>query len=191
MSFGDQWRNTVNNWGCLDDGPAAFGLDYDDVVMAAAAMQQITVSDHTDYAIVLPLQASRRSDNLRKISDSGSTKPGVLCQLPLLLGDTYYQLRPSLMSSTQWETVLGSIETSGTSPIHDIYSGEISAVPAPLSKLTFGKELVERFLQYASFGLGVTLLREGIIAFEDDIDNVYPTLNLIWQDCIDAIASED
>ena len=198
MTFCERWRAMVSDYGVLEDGHEVFDLEKDDVDLAIPAMRALTIGKPDTCAIVLPLHVGSSSE---LFNDRGTTDPGVICELPFTLGDVEFELKPSLLSSSQYETVLGSIESpfrhdptnsSGFTlhkelPINDMFWGEPHAVPSPLSKLTFGDSIVKNFLWFSSMGLGVTIIKMGIESLEEDAANIYPTLNLIWQDCIAAI----
>jgi hypothetical protein len=101
------------------------------------------------------------------------------------------------MSTDQSSSVLGAIQDvfpypnrdslSPDLPIDDMYWGEVPEAPSPLSKLNFGRTIVTSYLGFASYSLGVTIMELGLANFANDVVNVYPTLQQLWEDSISAI----
>lgn len=195
MNFCERWRARFSEAAPLCDGHEVFGIESDDVSLAIPAMHSLIVQRSTHSGIVLPLDWYGDSD---LISGSGSCSPANLCELPLSLGGVDYTLSPALMSTTQSSSVLGAIQDvfpyperdslSPDLPIDDMYWGEAPEVPSPLSKLTFGRTIVTSYLGFASYSLGVTTMELGLANFANDVSNVYPTLQQLWEDSISAIA---
>ena len=107
MTFCEDWRQRVKDWGCFDDGAESFNIELDDVDLAVSAMKALRVSQPSSSVILLPIPVESDSEIIKY---GTSTGPGVLCELPLDLGSETYTLAPSLLAVGQYETILGSIE---------------------------------------------------------------------------------
>ena len=197
MNFCEEWRAQFSDTAPLDDGCEVFGIESDDTALATPAMRALSIQPSDNSAILLPLDSH---GDLAMISGRGSCRPGNLCEIPLSLGGVEYALSPSLLSTVQGSSVLGSIQNAFSNsnnqngyvldhelPCGDFYWGEVTEVPNPLSKLTFGGDIVKRFFWFASYSLGRTIIELGISAFAHDASKVYPTLQQLWEDSISAI----